>query len=159
MDMSASDINKFMVAIRQRYSYELLVDNLPMRLFVGELATTSVYLYTHIDFVVSVNNGNIVQSAAAPGMPVQLVKDEPMKVGFTYSVSWKTVSASASCDFVGTLTTLSCIDKKVSRARYACERRRFHTRVVQKCIGIQTISVTAISIGLALETRRSASSC
>lgn len=92
--LSAEDVNSFIVAIEQRYAYELLVDNLPMRLFVGELTNNGVYLYTHLDFALSINDANIVQASALPGNAVPLVEDKAMDVEFTYSVVWKKVSAT-----------------------------------------------------------------
>lgn len=91
---TAKEINEFINAITKRFVYELQLDSLPMKLFVGEISddpAKHVYLYTHVGFTVSVNGPNIVLAEANPGKSVELKKDESDKIRFTYSVKWKQV--------------------------------------------------------------------
>lgn len=90
------EVDQFIHAIRKRFVYDLLLDNLPMKLFVGELGDDDeprkTYLYTHIEFTVSVNEGHVIEASATPGQPVELKDGERSTVRFSYSVNWQDVS-------------------------------------------------------------------
>lgn len=93
--LSAEHVQIFLKAIQKRFVYELLLDDLPMKLFVGEISDEKpnrYYLYTHIEFSVSVNNDRIIEATATPGLPVELKDGQASKVRFSYSVKWETVS-------------------------------------------------------------------
>lgn len=95
--LSGDDVDKFIAAIKQRYVYELLLDNLPLKLFVGETKGEKAYIYTHLDFAVYTNSDNVVQASANPVSPVELVPGKETSVRFTYSTEWKTVRYRVSC--------------------------------------------------------------
>lgn len=93
--LTAEQISKFVSVIRKRFVYELLLDDLPMKLFVGELGDDDVvsrtYLYTHVEFSISVNGPHIIEAVATPGQPVEIKEGHPSNVRFSYSVKWEEV--------------------------------------------------------------------
>lgn len=93
--LSVSEVDQFINAIRKRFVYDLLLDNLPMKLYVGELSEddepTKSYLYTHIEFTISVNGGQVIEASATPGQPVELKEGQHATIRFSYSVDWKDV--------------------------------------------------------------------
>lgn len=93
MALSSQDVNNFIEAIKRRFVYELLVDELPIKLFVGESIDnpSKVSLYTHVAFDIHVNDGFIVQATASHLGSVELHKDQKTKLRFTYSVAWTNV--------------------------------------------------------------------
>lgn len=94
--LTKDDVQTFINAIKKRFVYDLLLDGLPIKLFVGQLTDDGIdsitYLYTKIDFKISVNKGHIVEAIASPGNPIELKENVPAKVQFMYSVSWQDVS-------------------------------------------------------------------
>lgn len=91
---TGADITKFYNAVRKRFVYELLIENMPMKLFVGEIsddALKHVYLYTHIDFLISVNGPHIIEAIATPAHSIEIKEHKPSKLRFTYTVKWKDV--------------------------------------------------------------------
>lgn len=93
--LSVEEVEAFVRAVRKRFVYDLLLDNLPMKLFVGELSdddNEKAYLYSHTDFTISVNGGHVIEASATPGQPVELNEGTTAKVVFTYSVRWQEVS-------------------------------------------------------------------
>lgn len=94
--LSADEANRFIHAIQNRYVYELVMDDLPMKLLVGYEGTGDsaghYFLYTHIDFSVLVNGEHIIKASAEPGKPVELNEGESANLHFTYSVKWEDVS-------------------------------------------------------------------
>lgn len=93
--LTVEEVSGFIRAVRKRFVYDLLLDNLPMKLFVGELSdddqAPKTYLYTSIQFIISVNRGHIVEVSATPGQPVELKDGTTAKVLFSYSADWKEV--------------------------------------------------------------------
>lgn len=93
--LTVEQVQQFVQAIRRRFVYDLLLDDLPMKLFVGELEdedpAAKTYLYTHVEFTVSVNGAQIIEASATPGQPVELRNGERAKVRFSYSVKWQDV--------------------------------------------------------------------
>lgn len=102
--LSSVEVDEFVFAIQKRYVYELLLDELPMKLLVGYIGEGEYsgrsFLYTHIDFVIYVNGGHIIKAAAEPMKPIELTRGQSETVQFTYSVKWEDVS------FVVCLNTL-----------------------------------------------------
>lgn len=94
--LSGDDVDKFIAAVKQRYVYELLIDNLPLKLFVGETKDEKAYIYTHLDFAVYTNNDNIVQASAVPTSPVELAPGKAINLRFSYATEWKTVRLRSS---------------------------------------------------------------
>lgn len=94
--LTIEEVAAFALAVRKRFVYDLLLDNLPMKLFVGELSDDDeawkTYLYTNIEFTVSVNGGHVIEASATPGQPVELKEGTTAKVVFSYSVRWQEVS-------------------------------------------------------------------
>lgn len=89
---TGADMTKFFNAVRKRFVYELLIENMPMKLFVGEIsddALKHVYLYTHIDFLISVNGPHIIEAIATPAHSIEIKEHKPTKLRFTYTVKWK----------------------------------------------------------------------
>ncbi|PXF45528.1 Transmembrane 9 superfamily member 3 [Gracilariopsis chorda] len=91
--LTPQQVNQFAYAIKKRFVYDMLVDNLPIKLFVGEIsdeeATTKLHLYTHIEFVFSINGNHIIEASATPDKPVELVPGQHANIRFSYSVSWQ----------------------------------------------------------------------
>lgn len=94
--LTKEEVQAFINAIKKKFVYDLLLDGLPIKLFVGQLTDDGIdsitYLYTKIDFKISVNKGHIVEAIGSPGNPIELKENVPTKVQFTYSVSWQDVS-------------------------------------------------------------------
>jgi hypothetical protein len=89
--LSSSQVDRFIRAIQNRYSYEFLLDdNLPLQLMVGVSANSSAQdLYTHIAFDIAFNGNYIIEARAVPGNPVELVPGTSMTIPFTYSCRWR----------------------------------------------------------------------
>lgn len=70
--LTQNDIKQFIDAIKQHYIFELFVDDLPVKGFVGEIEEsrkkfdshvhneTHIYLFTHLDFSISYNDNNVI---------------------------------------------------------------------------------------------------
>lgn len=123
--LTVAEVSQFISAIRKRFVYDFLLDNLPMKLFVGELADdpdlTKVYLYTHIEFLVSVNGGHVIEASATPDKPVELKEHETARVRFSYDVKWQHVSLLCVINmFVGRpnviTNVLFCIHRLIFRS-------------------------------------------
>lgn len=130
--LTAVEVDSFILAIRNRFVYELLLDNLPMKLFVGDLGDgdtpARIYLYTHTEFVISVNRGDIIEASATPVQPVELNKGQTAKVRFSYSVKWeevRTSTLSPSAPVIMHCPTLLPVLVIVLTA-IACSRRHLH---------------------------------
>lgn len=93
--LSVDEVKTFIQAIQKRYVYELLMDELPMKLLVGyegeEESAGHHFLYTHIDFLVHVNGGHIIKASAEPDKPIELSEGSSANLRFTYSVKWEDV--------------------------------------------------------------------
>lgn len=93
--LTEDQVKDFVDAIRNRFVYELLLDDLPMKLFVGELADDDVasrtFLYTHVEFVISFNKQHVIEAVATPGQPVEIKQGQAATVRFSYSVKWDEV--------------------------------------------------------------------
>ncbi|CAN8073685.1 unnamed protein product [Agarophyton chilense] len=91
--LAPAQVNQFVYAIRKRFVYDMLIDNLPVKLFVGEISddegTTKIHLYTHINFIVSFNDKHIIEASATPEKPVELSSGQHANIRFSYSVSWQ----------------------------------------------------------------------
>lgn len=92
--LNAQQVSIFVQAIRKRFVYDFLLDNLPMKLFIGELNDQldgETFLFTHIEFTVKVNGDRVIEAIAAPTRPVQLQENTATNVVFSYSVKWEDV--------------------------------------------------------------------
>merc|ERR1711871_798627 len=68
--LSASDVAKFRQAIMDDYYFEMMLDELPIWGYVGELETaglhtqpnaTRYYLFTHLDFSIAYNGNRVIE--------------------------------------------------------------------------------------------------
>lgn len=90
--LTADEVDDFVRAIRKRFVYDFVLDNLPMKLFVGEVSDDEedkTFLYTNIDFTISRNREHIIEASASPTQAVELVEGRPAKIVFSYSVKWQ----------------------------------------------------------------------
>jgi len=104
--LSQDDIRRFTNAIKQHYLFELFVDELPVKGFVGELeeetlqfekhthTETHVYLSTHWDFSISYNGNHViaVNLTTDPQQRVELEYGKDITVEFSYSARWTPVT-------------------------------------------------------------------
>lgn len=106
--LKPSQVDQFIKAIKERYVYELQIDSLPMKLFVGEInhdqKPEHIFIYTHVEFSISVNGPHVILAEATPGKSVELKAGEGDKLRFTYSVRWKDVSCFLV--FIGSKSSL-----------------------------------------------------
>lgn len=164
--LSAEDIDGFIVGIKRRFVYDLLLDDLPMKLFVGELSDDDtgprVYLYTNIEFTIHINGGNIIEASATPGQPVPLHPGRSAKLRFSYAVKWQEVRSVCSV-FVPSLSPTYCqythrvFVLGLTNSTPSCHARlTSRTRDVPKSTKIHTTSATEKYIGSASETLHSA---
>lgn len=70
--LSQDDIKTFIDAIRQHYIFEMFVDDLGVKGFIGEIEETQtkfdthihnethIYLFTHLDFSIAYNGNNVI---------------------------------------------------------------------------------------------------
>lgn len=105
--LTLDDIRKFSDAIENHWIFEMFVDDLPVKGFVGEMETTQTkfdkhthtethyYLFTHLDFSIAYNGNNIiaVNLTTDPQTRLELPqkvgsKSKPVRVEFSYSVQW-----------------------------------------------------------------------
>lgn len=100
--LTVDEVHDFIKAVRKRFVYDLLLDDLPMKLFVGEVSDDEedkTYLYTNIDFTINYNGNRVIEASASPGQPVELKQGTTAKVVFSYSVKWHEVSYRGSITF------------------------------------------------------------
>ncbi|RUS17536.1 hypothetical protein BC937DRAFT_89837, partial [Endogone sp. FLAS-F59071] len=92
-ELGMKEVNLFKYAVSNQYWYQMFLDDLPVWGFVGETDSTSdtKYLFTHKEFNIEFNSDRIVQVTldSSKSNPVALVwNGPPLKVRFTYSVTW-----------------------------------------------------------------------
>jgi transmembrane 9 superfamily protein 1 len=89
-------------AVEANYYFEMLVDNLPMRGYIGEVMhealspgkavqVSRVYLYPHLDFLLGYNDDQIVVANVTADVQrrIELINpDSGMEIVFSYSVKW-----------------------------------------------------------------------
>jgi len=88
--LSVDEVEKFKVAVRNQYWYQLFLDDLPIWGMVGEVVPEAggedkLYLYTHKKFMISWNGERVIEVNLTSENPIPLEKGT---VPFTYSVSW-----------------------------------------------------------------------
>ena len=98
--LSEADVKKFRQAIVDDYYFELMLDELPIWGYVGELETRAVldtanatryYLFTHLDFSIAYNADRVIEVnvSADPLQRVDLGQGGAREVSFSYSVRWQ----------------------------------------------------------------------
>uniref|UniRef100_A0A1I8HST5 Transmembrane 9 superfamily member n=2 Tax=Macrostomum lignano TaxID=282301 RepID=A0A1I8HST5_9PLAT len=95
--LTESDLARLRSAVEDLYYFEFVVDDIPVRGFLGHLEeaglvphTHRVYLWTHLDFKFYYKNDRIVYASVATSGKVDLDEITPASpaLRFTYSVSW-----------------------------------------------------------------------
>uniref|UniRef100_A0A1I8JKR5 Transmembrane 9 superfamily member n=1 Tax=Macrostomum lignano TaxID=282301 RepID=A0A1I8JKR5_9PLAT len=96
--LSAADLEQLRTAVEDLYYFEFVVDDIPVRGFVGHLEETGfvphshkVFLWTHFSFRFYFSGQRIVfvKVVTQEKAPVDLAKLQPgSQVAFTYSVAW-----------------------------------------------------------------------
>jgi MFS family permease len=101
--LSELEIKQFRQAIKQHYIFEIFVDDLPVKGFVGEVEVESkrvsadhthqtehIYLFTHLEFSIAKNGGNIIAVNLTTDVRerVELNYEQAVTVQFSYSVKW-----------------------------------------------------------------------
>eukprot|EP00049_Salpingoeca_infusionum_P018821 m.358922 g.358922 ORF g.358922 m.358922 type:complete len:591 (-) comp18344_c0_seq1:231-2003(-) len=104
MKLSADDIQTLSDAIDDLYYFEFIIDDLPVRGFLGQIeehvidlpSIFKVYLWTHMTFTIEYNDKQIVSvDVSEKHNEVELPQPSSMKSGeafsvhYTYSVEWK----------------------------------------------------------------------
>jgi len=88
--LSVDEVEKFKVAVRNQYWYQLFLDDLPIWGMVGEVVNDNgeekLYLYTHKKFSMAWNDERVIEVNLTSENPVPLEKG--VSVSFTYSVTW-----------------------------------------------------------------------
>ena len=96
------EVKKFQQAIIDDYYFEMMLDELPIWGYVGELETraksadvhdanaTRYFLFTHLDFSIAYNGRHIIEVnvSADPLQRVDLAQSNARDVEFSYSVRW-----------------------------------------------------------------------
>lgn len=96
--LTANEVEQFKHAIENLYYFELLYDDLPIRGFVGSVATevrngehTNVYyLFKHLHFHMMYNEDQVIfANATADAGKLEELTDGEMTVEFSYSAKWE----------------------------------------------------------------------
>jgi hypothetical protein len=104
MHLSDGDVSKFRQAIVDDYYFEMMLDELPIWGYVGEIETrgaraesaaadadsTRYFLFTHLDFSLAYNRDRVIEVnvSADPLQRVDLAHGGKRDVEFSYSVKW-----------------------------------------------------------------------
>jgi len=100
--LTQDEIKQFIDAIKRHYIFEMFVDDLPVKGFIGEVEKTTtqfdshvhdeshVYLFTHLDFSIAFNGQSViaVNLTTDPQQRKKLIFGENIPIEFSYSVSW-----------------------------------------------------------------------
>ena len=85
------EVDAFRKAIMERYQYEILIDDVPVEGFVGEILPDQkvARLYTHVDFLIYYNQDRVISARLTTdeNRAVPFSRDE-MEIEFSYSVTW-----------------------------------------------------------------------
>jgi len=103
--LTAKNVKDFRTAIKKHYIFELFVDELPVKGFVGEMEAhtvlqngkttnvTKMFLFTHLDFSIAYNpQSNTVIACnltTDASQRVELVPGQEVNVEFSFSTHWK----------------------------------------------------------------------
>ncbi|XP_068737553.1 transmembrane 9 superfamily member 1-like isoform X1 [Montipora capricornis] len=96
--LKENDVEQLKEAIEDLYYFEFVLDDLPLRGFIGHLEeggflphTHKVFLWAHLHFNIAYNGDQIISAnvSTANHQPISLDNlDYPFEVSFTYSVTW-----------------------------------------------------------------------
>ncbi|XP_066932000.1 transmembrane 9 superfamily member 1-like [Clytia hemisphaerica] len=103
VELSQKDVTELRSAIEDLYYFEFVIDDLPVRGFIGHLEESGflphkhkVRLWTHLNFHLEYNNDKIITANATTTghKPILLedITEFPLKVEFTYSTFWKSTN-------------------------------------------------------------------
>lgn len=107
--LTPNEIKSFRDAIKKHYIFEMFVDDLPVKGFVGEMESTSTlyehgqhvhnethyYLFTHLDFSIAYNEGHVIA--------VNLTTDPDQRVMLEYEKEVNATTAEHSLHSVSPL--------------------------------------------------------
>eukprot|EP00052_Salpingoeca_macrocollata_P016687 m.134589 g.134589 ORF g.134589 m.134589 type:complete len:587 (+) comp20140_c0_seq1:145-1905(+) len=98
VDLTNEDVEQLHSAIEDLYYFEFIIDDMPVRGFVGQLEervlphSHRVFLWTHYEFLLEYNGNQVVDvSVSEKNQEVELpelLEGQKMKVKFSYSVKW-----------------------------------------------------------------------
>lgn len=92
--LTEADAESFKYAIRNLYSYQMYLDDLPIEGLIGEFKRNrdntreSYRLYTHKDFKISYNKDRIVGVEVIPSFPNYDELQPNQELKFTYTLNW-----------------------------------------------------------------------
>lgn len=103
VELNQKDLHTLKDAIEDLYYFEFVIDDLPVRGFIGHLEESGflphkhkVRLYTHLNFKMEYNGNNVITANVSTAGHKPLLLDDiiefPLKIDFTYSTSWKETS-------------------------------------------------------------------
>lgn len=105
-NLSTEDLEDLSEAIEDLYYFEFVIDDVPVRGFVGHLDEEGFFphvhrvkLWTHINFMIEHNDQQIVfANVSTPAKSAVEITDvtKPLPVTFTYSVQWLRTTASSA---------------------------------------------------------------
>lgn len=91
-------MSAFRDAVEDLYFFELVIDEIPVRGFIGHLEeagfiphTHKIYLWTHIQFNIEYNEDKVIYANVSTKDKAPINIDdakEPFDITFTYSVKW-----------------------------------------------------------------------
>ncbi|XP_065062619.1 transmembrane 9 superfamily member 1-like [Rhopilema esculentum] len=99
VQLKQKDIEQLKHAIEELYYYEFIIDELPVRGFIGHLEESGflphkhkVFLWNHLNFNFEYNNDQVISANVSTygHQPVDLADPQglPLDLSYTYSVSW-----------------------------------------------------------------------
>lgn len=99
IEMKEKELDDLREAVEELYYFEMVVDDLPMRSFIGRFEETGflqvphlhkLSLYNHITFHFTYNGDKIVSANATTKehSPLSLDQDPPVTITYKYSVVW-----------------------------------------------------------------------
>ena len=100
--LEVDDIKLFSDAIHRDFMFEIFIDGLHVRGFVGEqisetnrvdghdVVITRTYLFPHVEFSIAFNGDKIiaVNATGDPAQRVELVQGNPITIDFSFSTHW-----------------------------------------------------------------------
>ncbi len=104
--LTSSELELFEHAVEEDYFFEMSLDSLPLRGYVGEGVDEDLilghtdhskhYIYPHLHFSIGYNGNQIISANVTvdPADKMELVDRGTMEVSFSYSVSWVKVETT-----------------------------------------------------------------
>lgn len=91
--LTAADAESFKYAIRNLYSYQMYLDDLPIEGLIGEFNPNkgdkgSYSLYNHRDFIIGYNNDRIVEVVVNSSFVANAQTEPNQDIKFTYTLKW-----------------------------------------------------------------------